>query len=47
MLKKKKVEESVVIEATPKEFIAPITTDFAREDLNELRDKINLLIARM
>lgn len=26
--------------------ISPITTDFGREDLNQLRDKLNELIAR-
>lgn len=40
MPKQKKVEEDIV--ETPK--VAPLTTEFSRQDLNEMRDKINEII---
>lgn len=46
---KKKIEEvSTPIEEvkeTPK--VAPLTNDFGRQDLNELRDKLNEIIATL
>ena len=41
---KKEVVEVVEVK---KEVINPLTRDYNREDLNELRDKINELIARL
>lgn len=38
-----KKEEEVKVEK-PK--LTPVTADFGREDLNELRDKVNELIAK-
>lgn len=40
-MKKKNVLD---VEVLDDKNISPITTDFGREDLNELRDKINELI---
>lgn len=40
-MKKKSVLD---VEVLDDKGISPITTDFGREDLNELRDKINELI---
>lgn len=48
-MKKKTTEEVVeipeVLEVEVKP-ISPVTVDFGRADLNELRDKLNELIAR-
>lgn len=43
-----KKKEEIIEEAieTKEEGIAPLTENFNREDLNQLRDKINELIAR-
>lgn len=38
------VEEEVVVEEAK---VAPLTNDFGRQDLNELRDKVNEIIAKL
>lgn len=42
MLKKKKTEEVAEVAS-----INPLTTDLQRSDLNELRDKVNEIIASL
>lgn len=43
----KKSTEEIESEIAPiKAVITPVNTDFGRADLNELRDKLNELIAR-
>lgn len=44
----KKIKEEIVVEneGIPASRITLITLDFGRADLNELRDKLNELIAR-
>ena len=49
MKKKKEKKEAVEKEiASPKELepISPVTVDFGRADLNQLRDVLNQIIAR-
>lgn len=43
---KKEMEAEEVMPVTPKEPVALLTIDFAREDLNMLRDKVNELANR-
>jgi hypothetical protein len=49
--KKEKVEvkvgsETLIVESTVTSSISPVTSDFGRADLNQLRDAVNELIAR-
>lgn len=42
----KKILEEEVLETAPEEKeLAPVTANFGREDLNELRDLVNSLLA--
>lgn len=45
MARPKKIKEEIEVVATHS--IAPLTVDFGRADLNELRDKLNEVIARI